>query len=75
MDDAAAGTLLKRMLREGTPKERESAAYMLGRSGAVAAVNTLYAALRDPEEAVRAAAHRALAELQCRTGIVLPGIT
>lgn len=75
MDDAAAGTLLKRMLREGTPKERESAAYMLGRSGAVAAVSTLYAALRDPEEAVRAAAHRALVELQCRTGIALPGIT
>jgi len=54
--------------------ERAMAAITLGRMGHLQAHKPLYAALRDRNAEVRAAAFSALAEIQHRTGLPLPAV-
>ncbi|HLV34106.1 MAG TPA: HEAT repeat domain-containing protein [Spirillospora sp.] len=59
-------------LQDGEPEVRELAARILGQLGHVTTARTLYAALRDRQEAVRSAAHRSLADLEMQLGESFP---
>ncbi|NWF69843.1 MAG: HEAT repeat domain-containing protein [Chloroflexi bacterium] len=63
---------LLRALREGEPPIKILAALTVGQLGMVRQAGLLYTALRDRHEAVRAAAQRALGELQMYIGEALP---
>lgn len=69
---AAGQPMLVRVLQEGDHQERALAALNLGSLGAVSNLRPLYGALRDRQEGVRAAAYRALGELQARTALAIP---
>lgn len=64
--------MLLRALQEGDADTKALAALNLGQLGLVNTVKSLYAALRDGRDEVRAAAHRALATLQLQLGDELP---
>jgi HEAT repeat protein len=68
----AANQVLLRALQEGDAPIRSLAALNLAQLGMVDTTRSLYSALRDGREEVRAAAHRALAELQVQMGRPLP---
>ncbi|MCC6799985.1 MAG: HEAT repeat domain-containing protein, partial [Anaerolineae bacterium] len=70
-----ARQVLIRALQEGASLERAMAAVTLGQMGYLQALKPLYAALRDRNAEVRAAAFSALAEIQLRTGLPLPTVT
>lgn len=67
-----ARDFLLRSLQEGDAPIRAAAAVTLANLGHVRALKTLYTALADREEAVRAAAHTALGHMQLRTGEPFP---
>ncbi len=69
-----ARQVLIRALQDGASLERAMAAITLGRMGHLQALKPLYAALRDRNAEVRAAAFSALAEIQLRTGLPLPAV-
>jgi HEAT repeat protein len=69
---AVGETALMQGLQEGEPPLKAMAATALGQLGKVDAVIPLYAALVDKQEAVRAAAQRALGDLQLYIGEPLP---
>jgi HEAT repeat protein len=60
--------MLTQGLQEGDPQIKAMAAVTLGQLGRVETINPLYAALIDKQETVRAAAHRALGDLQMYLG-------
>lgn len=66
-----ANQMLLKALQEGDPGIRKQSAGTLAQLG-MAAMRPLYAALRDKQEDVRTAAHRALAELEMQIGRPLP---
>jgi HEAT repeat protein len=68
----ASAQILARVLKEGNAEERTLAALTLGALGTVDSLKPLYAALRDRQDAVRAAAYRALGALQEHTDTALP---
>ncbi len=70
----ASRQILIRILQEGSPDFKVLAAQTLGRLGHVAALKPLYAALRDRNARVRAAAYAALSDIQTRLGQPLPGL-
>ena len=59
-------------LQQGEPEVRQLSALALGQTGRIAATKALYAALRDRQEDVRIAAHRALADIETQLGKPLP---
>lgn len=69
--DGAIQVLL-RALQDGDAQTRALAAVSLGQLGLVNTVKSLYGALRDRQDEVRAAAHRGLAHLQLQIGDTLP---
>jgi HEAT repeat protein len=69
-----ARQVLIRVLQEGQPTYKVMAARTLGRLGHILALKPLYAALRDRDASVRAAAYAALSDLQLRFGQSLPGV-
>jgi len=69
-----ARQVLIRALQEGGTFDKVMAATTLGRMGHVHALKPLYAALRDRNPDVRAAAFNALAEIQLRTARPLPSV-
>jgi HEAT repeat protein len=69
---AVGETALMQGLQEGEPPLKAMAATALGQLSKVDAVIPLYAALVDKQEAVRAAAQRALGDLQLYIGEPLP---
>ncbi len=68
----AAIQMLLRALQEGEPGIKQLAALDLGQLGLVTNIKSLYVALRDGRDEVRAAAHRSLAYLQQMLGEKLP---
>ncbi len=64
--------MLLRALQDGDPEIKSIAALNLGQLGLVNTIKSLYMALRDGREEVRAAAHRSLAYLQLQLGDKLP---
>ncbi|MFN8377347.1 MAG: HEAT repeat domain-containing protein [Anaerolineae bacterium] len=69
---AAGYQVLVRVLQEGDSQERALAALNLGSLGVTSSLRPLYAALRDRQDGVRAAAYRALGDLQSRTALAIP---
>ncbi len=68
-----AGTqILITALQQGEPELRLLSARVLGQTGKFNAAKALYATLRDRQEEVRAAGHRALADLETQLGKPLP---
>ncbi len=67
-----ANQMLLKALAEGEAPIRTLAALNLGQLGMVDTMRALYSALRDGREEVRAAAHRALSDLQLQIGMELP---
>jgi HEAT repeat protein len=67
--------MLAQGLQEGEPQIKAMSAITLGQLGRVETINPLYAALVDRQETVRAAAHRALGDLQMYIGEALPAPT
>jgi HEAT repeat protein len=67
--------MLAQGLQEGEPQIKAMSAIALGQLGRVETINPLYAALIDRQETVRAAAHRALGDLQMYIGEALPAPT
>jgi len=65
---------LIRVLQEGDPTSRAAAARTLAGLGHIPALKPLYAALKDKDDGVRAAAYEALGNLQMRTGEKFPAI-
>ena len=63
-----------RVLQEGDPAARVAAARTLAGLGHVPALKPLYAALKDKDDTVRAAAYEALGSLQTRLGEKFPAI-
>ncbi len=59
-------------LQQGEPEVRQLSALTLGQTGRITATKALYAALRDRQEDVRIAAHRALADIEAQLGKPLP---
>ena len=68
----AAYQVLFQALNDGDPLVRMMAARVIGQLGVFTAAKTLYAALRDRQEEVRAAAHRSLADLEMQLGQSFP---
>ncbi len=68
----AAIQMMLRALQEGEPGIKQLAALDLGQLGMVTNIKSLYVALRDGRDEVRAAAHRSLAYLQQMLGEKLP---
>ncbi|MFN8527251.1 MAG: HEAT repeat domain-containing protein [Anaerolineae bacterium] len=68
----AAADMLLRALQEGDQPTRIMAARNIGQIGQVLMIKSLYSALRDKQEVVRAAAHEALADMQMSLGKPLP---
>ncbi len=64
--------VMMKALQEGEPELRALAARALGQLGEVSAARSLYAALRDRQDEVRAAAHRSLADFEAQLGQPLP---
>jgi HEAT repeat protein len=64
--------LLVEALQDEETMVRSLSAQVLGQLGAVDYAEALYEALRDRSEEVRAAAHRALTDLQVQLGVTLP---
>ncbi len=69
-----ARQVLIRVLQEGDPAARVAAARTLAGLGHVPALKPLYAALKDKDNTVRAAAYEALGSLQTRLGEKFPAI-
>jgi hypothetical protein len=67
-----ANQVLVKALQEGEPEIRALSATVLGQIGLASTSKPLYAALRDKQAEVRAAAYRALADLQTQIGESLP---
>ncbi len=67
-----ASQMLLKALQEGESDVRALSAATLGGLGMMNTTRSLYNALRDRQENVRAQAYRALAELQLQMGIPLP---
>ncbi|NDJ59771.1 MAG: HEAT repeat domain-containing protein [Chloroflexi bacterium] len=67
-----ANQMLLRALQEGDAETRTLAAANLGQLGMLDTSRLLYAALRDRQDEVRAAAHESLARLQAQMGKPLP---
>jgi HEAT repeat protein len=67
-----ANHVLLKALQEGEPDIRVLSAAALAQLGLVTTVRPLYSALRDRQAEVRAAAYRALGELQMQIGQPLP---
>ena len=64
--------VLLNALQEGDPEVRVMAARVLGQLGEVTSARTMYAALRDRQEEVRAAAYHTLADFETQLGEPLP---
>lgn len=64
--------VLLNALQEGDPEVRVMAARVLGQLGEVTSARTIYAALRDRQEEVRAAAYHTLADFETQLGEPLP---
>jgi HEAT repeat protein len=67
--------LLMNALQEAEPEVRALSAQILGQTGQVMATKALYNALRDRQEEVRTAAHRALSDLEQQIGKPLPALS
>jgi HEAT repeat protein len=67
-----ANLVLLKALQEGDAAVKMLAAADLGQLGVASTTRSLYAALRDRQEEVREAAHRALADLELQIGKSLP---
>lgn len=70
--DADSGQLLELALQDNDSLYRSLAALTIGQLGLYRAIAPLYGALYDPEEVVRDAAFRGLADLQLQIGRPLP---
>jgi HEAT repeat protein len=68
----AAQQVLLKALQEGEPSVRIMAAAVSGQLGLASNTKALYSTLRDRQDEVRIAAHRALADLQLQIGQPLP---
>lgn len=67
-----AQQVLLRAMQEGEPGVRALAALNLGQLGLATTIKAIYAATRDRQDDVRAAAHASLSALQNRMGVPLP---